>query len=106
MNNQENYSNGYNYNTGSIDNANLVDNTVPDLTTVDVIETIHKVADTVPENVAGGKFDPITPIEKNPLQNPDGFLSNSFNIRVKESNSDNKYLEAGIVSGNYLVIEK
>ena len=105
MNDQENYSNGYNYNTGSIDNANLVDDTVPDLSTVDVIQDIHQTVDTVPENVAGGKFDPFTPIEKNPLQNPDGFLSNSFNIRVKESNSDNKYLEAGTVSENYLLIE-
>mgnify|MGYP003150247251 FL=1 len=82
----------------------LVDDIVPDFASVDLPAVITDVAGMVPENVAGGKFDPFTEIEMERLGNKDGFQSNYFNIRVKESTSDNKYMEAGAVSENYLLV--
>ena len=88
---------------GGLD-VRLVDNIVPDFASVDLPAIVTAVGDTVPENVAGGKFDPFTEIKMERLGNADGFQSNYFNIKVKESTSDNKYMEAGAVSENYLLV--
>ena len=88
---------------GGLD-VRLVDNIVPDFASVDLPAIVTAVGDTIPENVAGGKFDPFTEIKMERLGNADGFQSNYFNIKVKESTSDNKYMEAGAVSENYLLV--
>lgn len=56
----------------------------------------------IPQNVNGGTFDPFTEIEIKELKNDDGYLSHGRNVRVKRESG--QYLEAGIVSKNYLLI--
>ena len=82
--------------------TNLVDGIVPDFTTQSHNGIVSVDSTEIPENVNGGKFDPFTEIEVTELQNRDGFQSNSSNVRVKRESG--KYLEAGIVSKNYLLI--
>jgi len=65
-------------------------------------EVITVESGDIPQNVNGGKFDPFTEIEIKPLKNDDGYLSHGRNVRVKRESG--QYLEAGIVSRNYLLI--
>ena len=51
----------------------LIDSIVPDYASVDLPAIITDVAGMVPENVAGGKFDPFTEIIMDRLGNKDGF---------------------------------
>jgi len=82
--------------------VDLIDGVVPDLTVQSHNEIISVESADIPENVNGGNYEPYTEIEILPLLNSDGFLSKSRNVRVKRESG--KYLEAGTVSPNYLLI--
>ena len=82
--------------------ASLIDGVVPDLTAQPHNEVMSVESAGIPENVNGGNYEPYTEIEILPLLNSDGFLSKSRNVRVKRESG--KYLEAGTVSPNYLLI--
>ena len=100
-----NYDNPYDILQSAIGVQNgikLIDEVVPDLTAQSHNEIVPVESADIPENVNGGKYDPYTEIEILPLLNNDGFLSKSRNVRVKRESG--KYLEAGTVSQNYLLI--
>ena len=87
---------------GIHNSVDLIDGIVPDFTVFPQNGIVPVESVDIPENVNGGKYDPYTEIEILPLLNNDGFLSKSRNVRVKRESG--KYLEAGTVGQNYLLI--